>query len=214
MLKKYYNKKTKTLKLPSNFNEELNNLPPDVEIIIFDEKLIEVKYSVFDKSVDSLPNNLTHLTFGEDFNQSVDKLPNNLTHLTFGNRFNQKVDSLPNNLTHLTFGYSFNQLVNSLPNNLTKLTFGWKFNQLVNSLPSSLIEIGFWSHSKIKNNIPNSIEFLNIFFWLDDKYNQLIENIPSNVKEIKINHRNKAYYLKKIPFGCKVVDESGKEIFL
>jgi hypothetical protein len=77
-----------------------------------------------------------------------------------------------------------------------------------------LIEICFYSCCKIKNNIPNSIEFLNILFFENDKYNELIENISSNVKEIKINDVSKAHFLKKIPFGCKVVDESGKEIFL
>ena len=36
--------------------------------------------------VNVLPHNLTHLTFGEEFNQPlvIDVLPHNLTHLTFG----------------------------------------------------------------------------------------------------------------------------------
>ena len=75
-----------------------------------------------------LPYNLTHLTFGWDFNQNVD-LPCNLTHLTFGNNFNQNVN-LPCTLTHLTFGNDFNQNVD-LPRNLTHLTFGNNFNQNV-----------------------------------------------------------------------------------
>ena len=35
-------------------------------------------------------------------------MPNSLTHLTFGWEFNKLVDNLPNSLTHLTFGYGFN----------------------------------------------------------------------------------------------------------
>jgi hypothetical protein len=47
-----------------------------------------------------------------------------------------------------------------------------------------------------------------------DEYNEIIENLPANVKEIRINEPDKAHYLKKIPFGCKIVDDLGKEIFL
>ncbi len=82
-------------------------------------------------------------------------------------------------------------------------------------MPSKLIEIGFWSHHhKIKNNIPKTIEFINIYFDRSDLYNETIENIPSNVKEIRINKPEKVHYLKKNPFGCKVVDGLGNEIFL
>jgi hypothetical protein len=38
--------------------------------------------------VNELPKNLTHLTFGDDFNKSIKKLPKKLTHLTFGDCFN------------------------------------------------------------------------------------------------------------------------------
>jgi hypothetical protein len=214
ILNKYYNVDTQTLSLPWVFNKEIKNLLIDVQIIIFEEDRAKKQFSKFNQSVDNLPNTLTHINFGRRFNQSVDNLPNNLTHLTFGAWFNQSVDSLPNNLTHLTFGVGFNQSVDYLPKNLTHLTFGYSFNQKVDSLPSTLIEIGFYSHCKIKNNIPNSIEFLNIFFSVDDFYNEPIENIASNVKEIKINLVSKVHYLKKIPFGCKVVDKLGKEIFL
>jgi hypothetical protein len=194
MLENYYNVETKTFTIPYDFNKELNSLLTDVQIIIFEQDFTKKEYSQFNKSVDNLPNKITRLAFGRYFNQSVNNLPKNLTHLLFTDCFNQSVNSLPNNLTHLTFGYCF--------------------NESVNSLPSTLIEIGFWSHcSKIKNNIPNSIEFLNINFNYDDKYNKSIENISSNVKEIRINIEDKANYLKKIPFGSKIIVNLGKEIF-
>ncbi len=169
--------------------------------------------SLFNQSVNNLPNNLTHLTFGDYFDQEVDNLPNNLTHLNFGDNFNQSVDKLPNNLTHLTFGIRFNQSVENLPANLTHLTFGYEFNQSVNSLPDTIKELTYWSKSKL-NNIPTSIEYTNIIFSKYDKYNKVIDNLPINVKIIRINKPDKAHYLKKIPFGCKVVDENEKEIFI
>ena len=51
----------------------------------------------------------------KDFDQSLDTLPQTLTHLTFGHHFNQSVDNLPQSLTHLIFGFNFNQTVDKGP---------------------------------------------------------------------------------------------------
>lgn len=83
-LSKFYNLETKTLNFPYNFDQELINLADNIEIIIFNEDLHKDQYSKFNKSVDSLPSSLTHLTFGYYFDQLVDKLPSSITHLTFG----------------------------------------------------------------------------------------------------------------------------------
>src|SRR6185312_6199425 len=98
-LNEYYDEETKTLILPNNFNEELEDLPSDIKIIIFDEDFWKCIYSKFNKKVDNLSNTITHIMFGSVFNQSVDKLPNTITHLTFGYWFNQSVDNLPNAIT-------------------------------------------------------------------------------------------------------------------
>ena len=51
--------------------------------------------------------------FIDTFNQKIESntLPRNLTNLTFGYQFNRKIelDTLPRNLTDLIFGYKFNQ---------------------------------------------------------------------------------------------------------
>ncbi len=75
--------------------------------------------NIFNKSVNNLPNSITHLTFGVMFNQTVNNLPNSITHLTFGYKFNQRVDNLPNSVTHLTFGHDFNKKINKFPQNLS-----------------------------------------------------------------------------------------------
>ena len=82
-----YDELTKTLIIQPEFNDELVDLPNDIEIIIFEN--IHPNISKFNNNVDKLPSNLTHLTFGNDFYQKVDNLPPKLTHLTFGNNFNQ-----------------------------------------------------------------------------------------------------------------------------
>jgi hypothetical protein len=81
-----YNKETKTLSIPYNFDEELKDIPEETEIIIFLEYFIN--FSVFNKKINNFPQNLTQLTFGYNFNQKINNLPKNLTHLTFGNDFN------------------------------------------------------------------------------------------------------------------------------
>ena len=236
MSEKYYNFYTKTLTLPFNFNEELKDLPTDTQIIIFEEDNKNQDFSQFNRLVDNLPKNLIHLTLGGAFNQSVDELPTSLTHLTFGYyfnksvdnlpknlthltfesdaQFNKSVDKLPKNLTHLTFGKWFNQSVNKLPTSLTHLTFGYCFGKSVHILPKSIIELGFYSHHKIKNDIPESVENINIYFHSMVEKNETIENILPTIKQIKVNDKNKLYLIKKIPFGCKLVDEKDREIFL
>jgi hypothetical protein len=40
---------------------------------------------------------------------------NNLSHISFDDDFNQSIEDLPKTLTSLTFGYCFNQPINNLP---------------------------------------------------------------------------------------------------
>ena len=265
-----YNKKTNTLVIYADFNDELKNLPEQTLIIIFNEQLDDIRScSKFNKPVDNLPNSVTDLTFGFAFNQLVDNLPNSLTHLTFGwnfnqlvdnlpgshkcNKisnctcqsqnlthlnfgidFNQKIDNLPNSLTHLTFKHCFNQIVDNLPNSITHLQFGTNFNQSVDNLPNdlrflsfgygykkkveklqkSIKELCFWSNNCIKNIISDTIENIYICFFNNDINNEMIENIPPTVKQIKLNKKDKIHFITKIPFGCKIIDKYDVDIIL
>jgi hypothetical protein len=156
----YYNKYTKILTIPHTFNEELEDIPKETEIIIFSNDNAWARRSYFNRSVDKLPKNLTHLTFGWHFNKLVNKLPKNLTHLTFSRNFNQPVDNLPENLTHLTFGEYFNIPVNNLPKNLTHLTFGWDFDKPVDNLPKNLTHLTFGRQTPVRLAHP---KIMNIF---------------------------------------------------
>ena len=142
-LLEYYNKETKTLSFPLNYNKELKNLPEDVENIIFSENYEDSEFSKFNCKVDNLPNNLQSITFGYDFNQPIDKLPKNLQSITFGPEFNQPIDKLP----------------------------------------TTVDELAFWSHSNIKNNIPEFISNIKIIFYYDDIHNQQIDNLPCHIKK-------------------------------
>jgi hypothetical protein len=199
MLKKHYNKETKTLHISNGFNEELKDIPKETEIILFSYS------SNFTQSVDNLPENLTHLTFGYWFNQSVDNLPLSLTHLTFGCCFNQLVDNLPKTLTHLTFGYMFNQSVDNLPEKLTHLIFNVRFNQSIDNLPKKIKELTLICNHKSINNLPDNIEKLHIYFSNRHSQNKNIQNLPITLKEIIIEKEEYKKYLIKIPFDTVII---------
>ncbi|AZL89944.1 F-box and FNIP repeat-containing protein [Megavirus baoshan] len=56
-------------------------------------------------------------------------IPDSVTHLTFGNNFNQDVkDCIPVSVTHLKFGHNFDQNVkNCIPNSVIYLTLKREF---------------------------------------------------------------------------------------
>jgi hypothetical protein len=139
--------------------------------------------------------------FNKEIKENV--LPTSLIHLTFGYYFNQEIKEnvLPKSLTHLNFDHYFNQEIkeNVLPTNLTHLTFRGCFNKKI-SIPKSLIELLFSNNCPIKDNIPDFIENIVIFFHNDEK----ITNLPSSIKRIKINNMSKIELIEKIPFGCIV----------
>jgi hypothetical protein len=207
VIMKYENNPLEKIFYPSKMISNLfpKKYPENLTHLIFGS------LSKFNFPVDNLPPNLTHLKFGNNFNFPVDNLPHNLIHLSFGCNFNHPVDNLPPNLTHLEFGYEFNQSVDNLPRNLTHLTLGQKFNQSVDNLPTNIKELGFSDISFIKNYIPAHISNIKVIFESFTK-NQLIDNLPSHIKQIKINDISKIHYLKKIPFGCKIIDVNDNEI--
>nr|URM61964.1 F-box and FNIP repeat domain containing protein [Mimivirus sp.] len=119
------------------------------------------------KDLDKLvPNNVTHLTFGQDFNQNINGyIPNTITNLTFGFRFNKSIKNcIPDSVTNLTFGSNFNQNIKDcIPNSVTNLTFGWDFNQdIKNCIPNTITNLtfGYYFNKSIKNCIPDSVTHL------------------------------------------------------
>lgn len=136
-----------------------------------------------------LPTNLTHLTFGPNFNLPVDNLlPQTLTHLTFESYnslgcFNQPVDHLPPSLTHLTFGSQFNQPVNNLPSTLIHLTFGKSFQQIINYLPPSITHLKFFEFAHPFSTLPPNTSHLTV-----DVCKQTIQFLPPSIKYLELNY--------------------------
>ena len=161
------------------FNEELT---PD--IIQFLSKYQRVCFGdKYNQSVENLPDCITDLVFGNDFNQPI-------TYQTESSQNGKSPTLLPQSLTRLEFclGCEFNQPLTYqtessqngksptlLPSGLTQLIFGEnsKFNQPVNIsdedsptgkssiLPDSLTDLEFgWLFDQPVDNLPNSLTYL------------------------------------------------------
>ena len=135
-----------------------------------------------------IPNTITHLTFGYDFNQELKEgdIPKSVTNLTFGYDFNQelKEGDIPNSVTHLTFRNMFNQELKKgdIPNSVTDLTFGYSFNQELNILPSGLKSLILYENK------------------------QILSNLPFTLEKLIIRYYNKENYIK-LPYGCIIYDK-------
>jgi hypothetical protein len=151
-----YNEKTKTVSIHYRFNDRLVGLPADTKIIIFEE-IYYYLCSEFNQHIsqDTLPNSLTHLTFGGDFNKPVNKdnLPASLTHLSFGEDFNQPIDTLPENLTHLKIkNLDYDKELNNLPYNL-------KILKIPSTYPIEKVKLPFGCEIITKYNNTQKIDF-------------------------------------------------------
>jgi hypothetical protein len=125
--------------------------------------------------------------------------------LTFGTEFNQSISegNLPKSLVSLILGVKFNQPIDKLPENLLSLTFGMNFYQSVNIFPPKLSYLSFFSCSPIKDNIPPSVEIVEINLNIC-KYGT-VDNLPSTIKIIKVGNDHVKDCITRIPFGCKIV---------
>jgi len=231
----YYNNITKTLTIPSDFNQELKDIPDDTEIIIFDEDFKNDKYSIFNQKIKEnvLPDSLHTIKFGFSFNQEIKEnvLPDSLHTIKFGFSFNQEIKEnvLPDSLQTLTFGRRFNKEIkeNVLPDTLHTLTLGCYFNQEIkeNVLPDSLhtLTFGICFNQEIEENVlPKSIKKIGLYshcnlinnlpLWIEEvcikfyyKCDKEITNLPMTLEKITIENKIYFKYITKIPFGCEIV---------
>ena len=136
----------------------------------------------FNQTIVNLPNNLTHLIFGNSFNQALTNLPHGLTHLSFGFHFNQKIKTLPN-IVFLKLNCNNQYIIDYLPNSVEELRLNSEFNLELNNLPTSLRKITFTrycNYNKELNCLPNFVEFLQ----LPEKYDKKILRLPEKLNQI------------------------------
>lgn len=148
-----------------------------------------------DETVMSLIRNLKKVQIDDFFDAELSFLPDGITDLNIGANFNKSLDNLPSTLKHLRInkysevGYNiFNQPLDYLPHGLETLFIGFNnvFNQTLDNLPSTLKKLSIHNYIFIDdiNNLPDSIEELKIFIFVYDKTYKL----PKNLKKMYINH--------------------------
>lgn len=197
-----------------------------IQISLFNHPVI-FSNNLTQQNQSTQPIQLTHISFGRDFNQQF--VPtNNLKFIVFGSNFNQPI-IFPNDsqLTHLFFGTWFNQPI-ILPDNLTHLNFEYlsNFNRPI-ILPQSLthlslgLNLRFIELSNIKylsigsnneyimNNLPNTLEEL----ILKPAFRLPLNDLPNSIKIIELP----MYYdkpLYNIPLNLKIIRVYSKYKFI
>lgn len=129
-----------------------------------------------------VPDTVTHLAFGDNFNQSLQNNIPGVTNLTVGQSFKQPLDTGIPTVTHLTFGNYFDNVISyKISSSVTHLTFGRRFNQnIAGAIPDSVTHLilgDYFTHA-IKNNIPASVTHLTMTLRLfEEQMNQISESI-------------------------------------
>jgi hypothetical protein len=131
--------------------------------------------------------------FENKFNSRIDWLPEGITDVHLGTEFNQPIDNLPHTIKRITImpyndiEYTkFNQPMDNLPTGLEELSIvlNKSFNKPLDNLPTGLKKICLHLHNFLYpiNTLPNSIEEINI------KQFDHIETyqLPSNLRVFKV----------------------------
>lgn len=198
-LNKQFNKIAKNIIFSEYYMTKFAESDNDLikKVMISDPSLLE-KYSNANKIILSddfndkinILSNITHVTFGQNFNSEINGLPDSITNLTFGFYFNQKIKgALPPFLIYLKFGYSFNQyIIGEIPDTVIKLIFGNKFNNKIQgAIPKNVTYLVFGEdfNRSIENSIPESVIYLKFGYEFDSFYDNLL---PKNLKYLKIKY--------------------------
>lgn len=210
----------------------MSNNINDENMFYDDEQHITILNDIIQLTLDNdfnqptiIPNNVTHLTFGDSYNCIVGSdvfvntnmqiystniqvtiIPNSVTHLTFGKCYNQPT-LLSHGITHLTFGEYYNQPT-ILPFGIEKVVFGDAYNQPT-VLPISLVDVKFGDNfnNKIKidtnpKNIRIPKELRN--YWADIIINMggKLMNLPDGtygpLDNMELRQKSYQDYIEKI----------------
>ena len=193
-----------------NFNSPINNLPPNLKILKFENNL--TKKFKFSQPLNNLPLSLEELRLCKKFTHPVENLPENLKILELYDNIDNDhyLDNLPIGLEELII-HNFNfEKINNLPPNLKILKIidieNYNKNKIIFNLSSKLEKL-FTTNIEIISNIidsnyPINIEELhfihnenvNYCYELKDEH---IEIIINNILKI-INNKNMFKNLKNI----------------
>ena len=138
-------------------------------IIGFNLKSHSRSSSLFD--LESIPDFVEEIVFGDNFNQKITYLPQGVKKITFGFNYNYSIGSgdLPDSIEHLEFGYNFNKTIDKYPSNLKILKFNSNYLSSVENLPDGLLELEINVRFKdMLSKLPTTLVII--------RYNKFAEN--------------------------------------
>jgi hypothetical protein len=134
--------------LKMNFNPLLENLPPNLEILV-------ITAPNFNQSVDNLPYSLKHLSINSrEFNQSLDNLPPSLEKFFMckealfcgGTKFNQSLDNIPDTIKEIELPQALGNnkiMINKLPISLEYIKVSYSRYPYRNELQQLIDELTY-----------------------------------------------------------------------
>ena len=110
----------------------------------FLSKSVYKKYvsNKFNRYIENLPNNITHLVISNEYNRSIINLPTSIKYFKIGDSYEHRIPLLPEGLTHLILGSRCMSGLSKLPSTLEYFNMSGLTESLYNSnnriLPSGL----------------------------------------------------------------------------
>lgn len=200
----------KKLHLPSEYTNKIINVPENLEELKIPleykyldnfkncKKLKKIiigfsyMYNIYTNSyfnINSIPQTIEEIKFGDTFNQSIEFFPPKIKKITFGYNFNPDSISIPDTIEYIEFGYKFNGIIKKYSSNLKYLKFGMNYNKEINNLPVILKIFEFDECEEYKldiSNIPESVEIIKLGkYMISNKI-----NLPKNLKKITYSKLN------------------------
>jgi hypothetical protein len=182
-----------------DINKDINNLIflDCVNVInfgdMFDQSIDAFKWPIgiavikfgmrFNKTINVLPDKLSHLSLGMRFNQDI-TLNKSMYRLDLGMHFNRKLDDIifPTTLCILILSDNFNQVITNVPMTLLKIHFGYEYEHVLPLLPDSLlilINSDEFNHAIVK--WPESLMSLTF----GTEFNRKVTVLPNKLQTLK-----------------------------
>ena len=223
----------KTLHLTEIYNNMIHNLPDGLEElkIPIDYKYLREIFSSINTlkkliagfnnnshspqvlssfDLESIPNSVEEIIFGDNFNQKITYLPKEVKKITFGFNYNQPISSgdLPDSIEYLEFGYNFNNTISKYPSNLKILKFGRNYSSKIENLPDGLVELEI--NERFNNKLSNLQETLEILRF--DEYGEYSHldklELPNSIKILQFGKYQKQMSIKNIPKSLEYIKYS------
>jgi hypothetical protein len=129
--------KTKILKLGSDFNQPINNLPKNLKVLKLSGD--------YNQPINNLPKKLKTLVLGSSFNQFIDNLPTSLRKLKFMGLscFDQSINNFLESTVNLKILIldNFKKSIDNLPENLKILRLNNQYSEIEINNPLKNLKI-------------------------------------------------------------------------